>query len=908
MASFFLDIAIRAVLIAAGTAMLLWAMRIKTAATRHAAWTVVVIVMLLLPIWSMTGLTLPVRVLQPESSRSAEPVTAAPIPLDTIATVEAVAPATPLPSEPPRRIDSTIILIGVYVLGLGVLLARLAIGTVHANRLRRTATTIAGAATSTRCSTPITVGWLKPLMILPSGWQHWPSAQLDAVLTHEREHARRRDPLVQWFALFNRAVFWFHPLAWWLERRLATLAEEACDAAVLAAGHAPEAYADYLLDIARSMTREGHRIHVVGVAMPGSGLQPRLRKILDGAPTPHTSTMRLACTFACCAISSVLFAAASLAPAPPQQKFDVASIKIAGEKSPVSTRVTPSGILYGGVTVRMLIADAFGVKALSISSPDAATREVLDDRQRYDIEAKADHAVTAEQMKPMLQALLADRFKLSSHKDSRTESIYRLTSLPGGVKLQASTGEGEPVCGPAPEGGAVCKNMTMAAFADVLTNRMARVVVDETKLSGRYDFILKLDGTPGLNQMRAALASSADPGAAKAAWAAASNDWTSSSILTDIQKQLGLKLEADKAPVEHLVVDHVERPTPDFAGFTDSTTKVNAAVRIAPAQLATPQTRPADPQGAPGPQQFEVVSIKPCQAEVQSAGVATPRPGGRGGGAGGWQAQTTPGHVYWDCVTLASLVDQAYADREHPLLNTTGNAAPPRADGIGPEHPKRVRGGPSWVDADKFTIEAKVPVDLTAPALAGATGRNLANLPAEMARGLRALLEDRFQVKVRRVSEQQDMYALMVADGGLNKDRVTTPVSGDCLSREQYADFMATSTRPAPRTIAEAEAGPRICGGLFSTMSGMEYSSATFAQLASQLSSSMELFVLDRTGIDTKFNFKMKSGSGDSADQRLIAGVAQLGLKLQPLKAPAEFLMIDRAEKPRPNFPTGGVR
>ena len=72
-------------------------------------------------------------------------------------------------------------------------------------------------------------------------------------MIHEREHARRRDPLVQWLALLNRCVFWFHPLAWWLERKLAALAEEACDAAVLAGGHAPHDYARYLIEMARSV-------------------------------------------------------------------------------------------------------------------------------------------------------------------------------------------------------------------------------------------------------------------------------------------------------------------------------------------------------------------------------------------------------------------------------------------------------------------------------------------------------------------------------------------------------------------------------------------------------------------------------------------------------------------------------
>ena len=118
--------------------------------------------------------------------------------------------------------------LGVYLMGFCILLLRLAIGTIRANRL-----------TSASCVGPITVGLFRPRIILPASSREWPQAQLDAVMTHEGEHIRRRDPLFQWIALLNRAIFWFHPLAWWLERRLSGLAEEACDTAVLAKGHDP---------------------------------------------------------------------------------------------------------------------------------------------------------------------------------------------------------------------------------------------------------------------------------------------------------------------------------------------------------------------------------------------------------------------------------------------------------------------------------------------------------------------------------------------------------------------------------------------------------------------------------------------------------------------------------------------
>src|SRR6185295_17299081 len=121
-------------------------------------------------------------------------------------------------------------------------------------------------------------------------------------LTHEGGHVRRRDPLVQWLALVNRALFWFHPLSWWLERKLSVLAEEACDAAVLARGHSPQEYSEYLLDIARSVSRSGSRLSIVGMAMPGSLLRQRIQ-ILNSYRAVPISRTRIVDAVAACATS-----------------------------------------------------------------------------------------------------------------------------------------------------------------------------------------------------------------------------------------------------------------------------------------------------------------------------------------------------------------------------------------------------------------------------------------------------------------------------------------------------------------------------------------------------------------------------------------------------------------------------
>src|SRR5579872_2498573 len=204
------------------------------------------------------------------------------------------------------------LLLIVYGFGAFALLAQLAIGTVRARRLRSRANVRDGKGISSECACPITVGWLHPVVILPKNWQEWPQQQLDAVLTHEREHVRRRDPLIQWLALVNRALFWFHPLSWWLERKLSVLAEETCDAAVLARGHAPQDYSEYLLDIARSVSRSGSRLGIVGMAMPGSLLQQRIRQILNPRGVLSISRTRILVAVAACTVSSALLASGTL--------------------------------------------------------------------------------------------------------------------------------------------------------------------------------------------------------------------------------------------------------------------------------------------------------------------------------------------------------------------------------------------------------------------------------------------------------------------------------------------------------------------------------------------------------------------------------------------------------------------
>ena len=99
-------------------------------------------------------------------------------------------------------------------------------------------------------------------ILLPRDWREWDTWKLRAVLAHELTHVRRGDWIITLLAGLNRSVFWFHPLAWWLEKHLSTLSEQACDeGSVLVTGD-PLRYAEALLDVASVLPPTGSRFEI----------------------------------------------------------------------------------------------------------------------------------------------------------------------------------------------------------------------------------------------------------------------------------------------------------------------------------------------------------------------------------------------------------------------------------------------------------------------------------------------------------------------------------------------------------------------------------------------------------------------------------------------------------------------
>jgi len=305
------EAALRITVLAIGVALLLRTLRIRSPRLAHGAWTVVLIVMLLLPVIVASGAQFGLPLLPPQATRvffstnagdAAEGIGAA----QRTGTSMSVVPGA---RGVGSRVSFTVIAATVYLAGVALLLGRLVIGFRYASALRSAAVRRQGRWTHPACVTPVTVGLLVPDVILPPDWTDWDSAELSAVLAHEEEHARRRDPLIAGLALFNRAIFWFHPLAWWLQRRLVRLSEQACDAAVIAHGHDREFYSACLLRFARRAAHAGGRVVSVGMAMPGAGLHERLG-VLAHLETTAPSRLRVAGAALVCAALLVVCAAA----------------------------------------------------------------------------------------------------------------------------------------------------------------------------------------------------------------------------------------------------------------------------------------------------------------------------------------------------------------------------------------------------------------------------------------------------------------------------------------------------------------------------------------------------------------------------------------------------------------------
>ena len=411
---------------------------------------------------------------------------------------------------------------------------------------------------------PGVFGIFRPVLLVPEGITGRLSPeQLRAILAHELCHVRRHDNLLAAFHMAIQAVFWFHPLVWWIGARLIEERERACDEDVIGQGSDPEAYACGIVNVCR-LYLESPLPCAAGVT--GADLKRRIAAIVSARRArPLTVAGKLLIA------AAAVFAVAApvtlgLLHAQDTLKFDVASIKPSDpDARGMHMNTIPGGLDANNVSLRNLIEFAYDVRSFQISGGPSwlATERFVIAAKVDPPEPSADAAADKTEEKRLIgrlrertRTLMADRFQLVVHHESKDLPIYRLVQAKGGPKLQPPT---ERAGITRDLGHILGKAAEMPNFAMVLSFVLARPVVDETGLTDRYDFDLKwseeFDGRQIAKDKGVPIPPDAHPPEG------AASDPAGPSLFTAIEKQLGLKLEAGKGPVDIIVVDRAEKPT-----------------------------------------------------------------------------------------------------------------------------------------------------------------------------------------------------------------------------------------------------------------------------------------------------------------------------------------------------------
>ncbi len=420
-------------------------------------------------------------------------------------------------------------------------------------------------------------GLTRPVLVWPEGIsEHLDDAHLDAILAHELWHVRRRDNLAAAVHMVVEAIFWFHPLVWWLGARLVDERERACDEEVLELGSERHVYAQSILKVCEFCV--GSPLACVS-GVTGADLKKRMVHIMSEHVVRKLDfSKRLLLTAAAVVAigAPIVFGLFHATPSRAQSQdssantaasaFESATVKpsqlstptyAGGEVHAVRMMTGPLGFKAENVSLRALIQEAYGVQANQIEGPSD-----LLDSSAYDIEGKTAHhedrSLNQDRIENhlMLQNLLADRFKLAVHHGSKELPSYALVVEENGSKLQPSrmSGQTMDLHGPSDkpmeahrmvmhvEGdqvmGITAVGISIGDFSQQLSRQLGSAVVDKTGLTGNYDFNLQWK---------------ADTKNGEAA--------SGTSLFKAVKEQLGLQLEPQKTLMDIVVIDHVEMPT-----------------------------------------------------------------------------------------------------------------------------------------------------------------------------------------------------------------------------------------------------------------------------------------------------------------------------------------------------------
>ncbi|HKD07817.1 MAG TPA: M56 and DUF3738 domain-containing protein [Bryobacteraceae bacterium] len=458
------------------------------------------------------------------------------------------AAASPLPA----------ILLGIWICGIvvGILFWLRCWRQMQA--ARRAATPIAfdlpvPVLSSSTCLEPGVFGIHKPVLLLPDGiTNRLAPAQLAAILRHEMCHVRRRDNLTAAIHMTVEVLFWFYPLVWWIRKRLIEEREHACDEEVLRLTD-PQVYAEGILNVCKFYA--GSPLACVS-GVTGSDLKKRIERIMANHVVFRMTLARklflgVAGTLLLGGpvVIGLMNTPQGRAQSPAQEasgpEFEVASVKPnkTGQRGG-RLNTEPGHLTITNMTLRTCIRAAFGLQNYQLTGGTASIED-----EPYDIVAKAESAVGDEQLMLMLRRLLAERFKLKYHKESKEMKGLALLVGKNGPRLHPvePAGKGWSRNG---VGSIEGQEVSIPRLAEILAGRLGYPVVDLTAIKGVFD--IKLNWTPDPDAVRNPAEEKESP---------AVSDPSGPSMFSALQEQLGLRLEARKVPVEIVAIDHVERPS-----------------------------------------------------------------------------------------------------------------------------------------------------------------------------------------------------------------------------------------------------------------------------------------------------------------------------------------------------------
>jgi len=281
--------------------------------------------------------------------------------------------------------------------------------------------------------------------------------------------------------------------------------------------------------------------------------------------------------------------------APRRPQFEVASLKPNNgcENTPRAGNLSPSPgrLEMPCVNLQNLIQAAYGTfgDGISINTQPLHMEGGPSwmQSEHYTLSAKADGPVRTEMLAgPMLQAFLEERFRLKTHRETREMPVYTMTVGKGGLKVKplaegactpldlthppAPPKPGDPppnlcgvmLMGPTAKGDMMIevRGSTMAQFAQRLSGRVDRAVVDKTGIAGKFNFHLEFTPDPYMRGQALPAGRGGDAGGTAASPNPAPPADSGPNLFVALQEQVGLKLSSDRGPVSFLIIDHVEKP------------------------------------------------------------------------------------------------------------------------------------------------------------------------------------------------------------------------------------------------------------------------------------------------------------------------------------------------------------